>query len=70
MILSEVALTACLMLSSVPDAQKVCEKEIKKQCFGAKKMRSYKTCFEKIAPVVNAVAKEEYGNMGKACTLN
>ena len=70
MILQEVALTACMMLSYVPKAQKHCEEVIKKECFGAKKFRSYKPCFEKIAPEVNAKVKEEYGNIGKACTLN
>ena len=66
MILHEVAVTACLMLNVSPSVAKKCEKLVEKRCFVETKMRSYKTCFEKISPEINVLMKKQYA---KACLL-
>lgn len=66
MILQSVAITACLMLNVSPSVAKKCEKIVEERCFIEAKMRSYKTCFEKISPEINVLMKKQYA---KACTL-
>ena len=66
MILSEVALTACLMLNVSPSVVPKCEAIIKQRCFEEKTHRSYKTCFEAIAPEVNVLMKRQFA---RACLL-
>jgi hypothetical protein len=66
MILPEVAMAACLMLNVSPSVAKKCEEIVEKRCFEEKKHKSYKTCFEAIAPEINVLMKKQYA---KACTL-
>jgi hypothetical protein len=65
MILTEVALSACLLLNVTPSVAKKCEKIVEKRCF-ERNLRSYKDCFEKVAPEINVLMKKQYA---KACLL-
>lgn len=59
----EVAMSACLLLNTSPSVAKKCEKIVAREC---EDKRSYKDCFEKIAPQINVLMKKQYA---KACTL-